>query len=394
DRAAPEDLLARLAELDLDIYDDPGQTEALAAGSFAADDPGETQVLPTMTESDRTEALPAHGAAAAGATVPLAAGSSAAAPVHDLEADDRGVDDGETDDRGAEDLDRTQALPALGENDTRALPASPPSEPSEPATEVLQPVQDRTSVLPVVRDPRDPGAHQHPFQHAPQQHAPEQYAPHQQAGAPGQFHHGYPLAPPPPRRTLLVLLGHAILIGLAAVAPYIALTLLLLLGGASRTWEQSHQALQVRRGRGAGGAGATWMVGLAWPFRFVLNVLQVALVALFPLILGLLLAFSIDAVLFYLGGGTPLPTGAMTAIAMGITVLLTWFGIGGRTLRAGAHRALAAATPDRVWTLLMALLLLGLLAAVIITVLARSVEIDYFPFWTGPRVEDIAFWRR
>lgn len=114
--------------------------------------------------------------------------------------------------------------------------------------------------------------------------------------------------------------------------------------------------------------------------------------ALFPLILGVLVGIAFDAGWTLLRGIAP-PDGAAFALAMSITLLITWVGLGSITTRNGAHRMLDAAAPDRMWGVVVLVLLLLLLGAVLTTVLAREGMVDYFPFSGGPRLGDIAVWR-
>lgn len=199
--------------------------------------------------------------------------------------------------------------------------------------------------------------------------------------------------PPPPRRPLLVWTGHLLIVALAAVAPYVSLALLLVLGATARTWERSHRAVATRRLRGASGAAPLWGAGMAAPFRFLVGLLEIALQALLPLILGLLVGIALDASWTLLQGSPP-PDGVAFATTMAVTLLITWVGLGSRTTRAGAHRMMDAAAPDRIWTVVVAGLLLLLLAAVLTTLLARQGMVDYFPFGGWVRLEDIALWRR
>ena len=402
ERARPEDLLARLAELDLDRYDDPGETEAFEAGP-------------------RTEVLPAVGAAgAAGAATP--------------------TDPGEDEEAAAEGA--TEALPAGGAA-TEALPrqgdrAEPATEalprittPAEPPTEVIPVMDTPTRALPVVPPPAGPvgatgaqaGVHGAPapqqgtpqpmpqqqarpqpvaapwqgpegVQTAPQHTAPQQMPPQQMTPQQMAMQQGVWAAPPaPPRRPLLVWTGHLLLIALAALAPYISLAMLLLLGALARTWERSHRSVASQRMRGSTGAGPLWAAGLASPFRFLQGLLEIVLQALFPLILGLLVGVALDAGWTLLQGTAP-PDGVAFATAMAITLLLTWVGIASRTTRDGAHRMLDAAAPDMLWGGIVLVLLLLLLGAVAFALVTREGMVDYLPFSGGPRLEDIALWRR
>ena len=172
--------------------------------------------------------------------------------------------------------------------------------------------------------------------------------------------------PLPPRRPFLVWIGHLLIVTLAAVAPYAALAVFLLLGALARTWERSHNAVAGKRLRGSTGSGPAWAAGFASPFRFLLGLLEIALQALFPLILGVLVGIALDAAWTLLQGAAP-PDGAAYATAMAVTLLITWVGIGSRTTRNGAHRILDSAAPDRVWTAVVLVLLILLLGAVVFT---------------------------
>lgn len=417
ERATPEELLTGLAELDLDRYDDPGETEALEAGP-------RTAVLPV---------LGADGAPAAGAATPTddAEGTSAAPAAAP---------------QGAEGA--TEALPRVadaGEQPTEALPRY--ATPDDPPTEVIPVTGTPTRALPVVPPSAGPVGAAGPYgaapQHAspygaaasPQRTAPQQYSqPYPQSAptqrpahgggqtAPQQLapQHGvppqqlapqqmapHPMAPPqmapaqgmwaappaPPRRPLLVWTGHLLIVALAALAPYISLGAMLLLGALARTWERSHRSVTAQRMRGATGSGPSWAAGLASPFRFLLGLLEIVLQALFPLILGLLVGLALDAA-WTLVQGSPLPDGVAFATAMAITLLITWVGLGSRTTRDGAHRMLDAAAPDMLWGVIVLVLLLLLLGAVAFALVAREGMVDYLPFPQGPRLDDIALWRR
>src|SRR5690625_7432294 len=68
--------------------------------------------------------------------------------------------------------------------------------------------------------------------------------------SPAMAPYGWAPQPPPPRRPVLVWTGHLLIVALAAVAPYVALAMLLMLGALARTWERSHQAVAGKRLRG------------------------------------------------------------------------------------------------------------------------------------------------
>ncbi|HEX7351684.1 MAG TPA: protein kinase [Brachybacterium sp.] len=413
-RPEPVRMLEQLAALDLTRYDDPGDTELLDAV-------GRTAVLPVaVSEGTASESSPSD------------ATSSGASISHTTTPTPVAEDDGP----------RTEVLPAVGtppEQPTEALPRI--TTPEEPVTEALPVTGAPTMALPVVPpsggpaapppqqmpDPRrspvtQPVAQQHPAQQHPAQQRPpvqqhpapqygygqhpdpqvraqqemqarQQWAPEYPpaAGEPPAAHGPWP--EPPPRRPLLVWIGHLLIVCLAGIAPYASLVVLLLLGAAARTWERSHRSVTTQRMRGATGSGPSWRVGMASPFRFVLGLLEIALQALLPLVLGVLVGIAVDAGWTLLRGTAP-PDGAPFALAIAITLLITWVGLGSATTRNGAHRMLDAAAPDRLWGAVVLVLLLLLLAAVVSTLLAREGMVDYFPFTGGPRLEDIAVWRR
>ncbi|WP_245822538.1 serine/threonine-protein kinase [Brachybacterium avium] len=360
-RPEPAQQLEQLAGLDLTRYADPGDTELLQAG--AADSSQQTAVQNTGGQEPGTTAEPVQDEAE----------RTAALPVNDTSASSE---------------QPTEALPRI---------ATPP----EPATEALPVTGAPTMALPVVPPPHgaEPSA-------APPVQAPVQYsyddgrqaAPrpqHEQAMvAPPQWdpHRPGPWPQPAPRRPLLVWLGHLLIVSLAAVAPYMSLAVLLMLGAMARTWERTHRSVSAQRMRGSTGAGPSWRAGLASPFRAMVALLEITLQALLPLILGALVGIAFDAGWTLLRGIAP-PDGAAFALAMAITLLITWVGLGSATTRNGAHRMLDAAAPDRLWGAVVLVLLLLLLGAVITTVLAREGMVDYFPFPRGPRLDDIAVWR-
>ncbi len=478
-REDPADLLARLEDIDLERFDDPGPTEVLTAGgpdrtqalpvagaataALAAGGAGDatealrggdaTEALPRV-ESDATQALPVTDApqatpvenATATQALPVAdADATQVLPAVDADATQalpRAVSPSPADAEATQalpvtDPDRTQVLPAIGADASRGdariagaerTEAVPTTGTEEPATEVIAPVRADTRVMPAIRDdddivpprsadagpvrraleafpaaasgyqPSAPGYRASPqgypsrdaYAPAPApmaQPAPYGYGPGGQPLAPG----GYAMPVPPPRRPLLVWLGHAVLVALAGVAPYVSLVLLLVLGALARTWERSHRTVAAGRARGKG-TGAAWGAGVASLPRFALGLVEIALTALFPLVLGVLLAVSADAVCHFVLA-RDLPASALTAGAVAVTLLLTWFGIGGRTTRDGAHRMLDAAAPDRVWALVVGGLLVLLLGAVIATAFARGGEVDYIPFSSWPRLDALLPWR-
>lgn len=436
ERPAPEDMIARLAELDLTRYADPGDTELLDAGSrtavlpvVGAGTPGGEQADPTGTASEPTSARAPERASA------TAADATAGAQDQPTE------------------MIPTIATPA--ERPTEALPRI--TTPAEPVTEALPVIGTPTTALPVVPPPPRGAPPSHapqqyaphqaaPQQHAPQQHysppqapphalqglqAPRQQPPRQQApvqerpdqpysysqhsdpqqhvqqaiearqqhpalyppSAAGPMPPNGPWPQPPPRRPLLVWIGHLLIVSLAVIAPYMSLAVLLLLGAFARTWERSHQSFAAQRMRGTTGSGPRWTTGLASPFRFLVGLLEIALQALLPLVLGVLVGIALDASWTLLQGAAP-PDGVAFGTAMAITLLITWVGLGSRTTRNGAHRMVDAAAPDLLWSAVVVVLLLLLLGAVVFTLLARGGAVDYFPFPSGPRLDDIAIWRR
>ncbi|WP_114855184.1 serine/threonine-protein kinase [Brachybacterium sp. YJGR34] len=377
-RPAPEDLLARLADLDLSHYPDPGETEALDAGP-------------------RTAVLPVAGAAAAGA-----ADDTAPEPV-DAEPPTEALPAATTPaEPPTETLPRyeeepvTEALPVT-RTPTRAFPVLPPEPPQRPAPTLQQPVVEHP-VQPFPAPQQQPPRQYAPLQQQQPQPMPPQPMPPQQGlaqpwpqGAPVPGAWGMPV--PPPRRPLLVWTGHLLLIALAAVVPYVALAGLLLLGALARAWERSHQAVTAQRLRGATGSAPLWRAGLASPFRVLQGLVEIVLQALFPLILGMLVGIALDAS-WTLLQGTPPPDGIPYATALTITLLITWVGLGSRTTRNGAHRMLDAAAPDLVWGAVVQVLLLAMLGAVVFTLLTRAGMVDLFPFYAWPSLDDIALWRR
>jgi len=405
-RPEPARMLEQLAALDLTRYDDPGDTELLDAA-------GRTAVLPAAASAGA-----ASDATSSDTTTPNTTTPNTTTPMPAAE------DDGP----------RTEVLSAVAppEQPTEALPRI--TTPEEPVTEALPVTGAPTMALPVVPpsggpaappqqpqpqqmpDPRrspgtQPLAQQHPAQQhpAPQygygQHpdpqvraqqemqARQQWAPGYPPSAGGQVAAHGPWPEPPPRRPLLVWIGHLLIVCLAGIAPYMSLAVLLLLGAAARTWERSHRSVTMQRMRGATGSGPSWRAGMASPFRLVLGLLEIALQALLPLLLGVLVGIAFDAGWTLLRGTAP-PDGAAFALAIAITLLITWVGLGSATTRNGAHRMLDAAAPDRLWGAVVLVLLLLLLAAVVSTLLAREGMVDYFPFTEGPRLEDLAIWRR
>lgn len=421
--AEPTELLGRVGD-DVDDIDDFGQEGPAGSERWEGADRTEAldgaEFFSREAPADRTELLGAG--AGAGEWADGGAGEERASGRWEPRdpADDRTEAIPRIEDDPAV---RTRALPVIEDEPSRRTSRTPsdapdPARQEGPPTEVFAAVRPETAVLPVVRDPQ-PQPTPRQFPPVAQQLPPRQYPQWQETGpqrsasppvdpvlspqhpggavaTPGgypQVPAGYPYLMPsrPPRRTLLVWLGHAALIGVAAVAPYVALALLVVLGAVARTWDRSWRALERGRLRGARG-GAAWGVGLAAPFRLLLGALEIALTALFPVILGLLVAISADAIASYLGHA-PLPSSLLCAGAFAIALLLTWVGIGGRTTRDGAHRMLAAAAPDGLWSLVLGALLVLLIVAVVATALTRGLAVDYFPFGDGPRLESVLPWR-
>ena len=367
---------------------DPGDTDAWAAPQEGAD---RTEVL-AQHPGDRTEV---HGPWEGSADAPRTEALGVAEP-------------------------RTEALPRM-ETPTAAMPVmrhaparpapSAPGAPQHPGTQQYahppqpaRPQQPLYGAAPV--QPAGPGYAAGPVQPAgpgyaapPQQggYGPQQGGygqpygpgPAQQIAPPGYGGYPQPFFPVAPRRRLFAWMGHAALVGLAAVAPFISLFMLLGLGALARTWDRLARGSALRQARGEGGGAVT--ATLSAPFRFLQGLLEVALQALFPLILGVLLGAGIDAVMSL--QGRSLPEAGIFAIAMGTTVLLTWVGIGSRTTRDGAHRMLAAATPDRMWSAIIAALMLVLLFAIAMAILSRGGAVDYIPFFNLPRLTSLLIWR-
>lgn len=480
DRPDPEQMLARLDQLDLQRYDDPEPMEQRAAplegGQRADADHTEVLSLPGVTGSAAVGGAALGGAAfgsaglgASGAGSAARGSSALGTAVPGDAASASGVTGEGTEELPAQaDADRTEVIPVhrddapteaiapvREDSATQALPVV--EDPMrarlrEDRTEAIPTIGPPTAVLPVVREdtppphrgttwppqqaaqpentqatyaspqyappqyasPQDmqardmPAPYAHAQQTQPQQAQP-QYAPPQDGQAPygaaaspygaspyGAPGYGAPAAPTlpsrAPRRPLLVWLGHAVLIALAAVAPVLALAFLLALGTIARTWERSHRALERARARGRTG-GAAWSIGAAGPFRVALGLVEMMLTVLLPSVLGVLVMLAVDAVCFY-ALGSALPASVLYAGAMVVTLLLAWVGIGGRTTRDGAHRMVDAAAPDTVWTLVVGGLLVLLLGAIVSVAYARAGLVDFFPLPVTEHPESLLPWRR
>lgn len=425
DAGAATEVLAPVPSGDALFYDAPfdgrsdattvdAPTEVLGRGSFDDLPEGATEVI--SAGAGATRALPVMGAGPA--TEVLGAIGDPADPTEALPAVDPPwvhPDERRFPDATSRTEQRTEAIDPWE--------ATEPHAAAEPRTEVLRPIGAPTRALPVIPESAanpKPAAQAHHVQPLPQVARPQvpmgaqsqpygasqPYGTPQPQPQPSVSHQGspygaahpaqryaapYALPPRPPRRRLLVWIGHAVLIALAAVVPYVALALMIVLGAVARTWERSHRSAQAALARGR--SSASLGIGIAAPFRALLGVLELVLMALFPLVLGLLLAVCADALMVY-GLQQTLPSGVLFAGAMAVTLLLTWVGIGGRTTRDGAHRMLDAAAPDAVWGAVIAGLVLLLLGAVAAAIAARGGQIDYFPFISGPRLEDLLPWRR
>lgn len=401
DRPDPEDLIHRLARLDLDpatAVDAPakGGSSALGAGGSRDARP----VHPTVERPQRRD----EPAADPMATARLDALDDSAG---DAAADDAG--------EAADEAPRTEVLPVYGheQHPTKALPVVPLESPSAP-------YGANGGVPHGGPVPTQPIHHQQQFQQSYAQQAQFQqvqpaqqvapapaYAPpqHRPVAAPDHLRQGYelqhypnPSAHPgmaapmlPPRRPWLVWLGIVLMTALGAIAPFTAIIVFLLVSALARTWQrtwESGERARARSGR-SGGAGA---VMFALP-RFAVALLESILLAMFPFILGLVFVLAIDAVAFY-GFHAHLPLSWYGAGIVGFTILLCWIGLSSRLTRNGAHRVVDAAAPDGLWTMIMAFLLLALLIAVGVTILARGGTIDYFPFTGMPTFDTLAFWRR
>lgn len=352
-----------------------------------------TQALPldTPEEEPATASFPSSGERTE--TLPRTEGEEALATGERTEALPRIQDD----DPGV----RTRALPVVSEDPDRGQAAG------DPPTEVIATVRPQTAVMPAVQDPGQGWGGSAPMRPAappPVAAPPMRTAPYggvpaahelERRGAPvmqgyPQMPPPYPMAPPPPpRRRVLVWLGHAVLVALAAVAPYVSVLLIVLMGATARVWDRTARSLERARARGTGGA---WGAGAAAPFLFLLGLLEMVLVLLLPLILGLAVAVGADAVSSFVGPG-PLPASLMYGAAVLIALLLAWVGIGGRTTRNGAHRMLAAAAPDAMWSMIIGALLVLLIGAVVATSLARGGDVDHFPFVSLPHLENLLPWR-
>lgn len=391
------------------VADDDALTQPLAGGAGRDEVSPRTEVLSRTEALARTEALPSGGSDDSWT------GSSRG---EDSWGEDswNGGASGRVGDEPA-----TEALPRM-ETPTAAMPVVRPAQ--GPVHQSAQPVHQPQPPVhrpaPVHHAPQQPVQHQYPPQqgYPPQQppdphtYAAQQgYSGHQgyagqqgypaqhgfssqqgypgQLAYPGQMAQPIPAPLPPPRRRILAWLGHLALVGLGAVAPFISLALMLVLGTLARTWERLARGRETRRARGEG--DGTLEAVFTSPFRLLQGLLELVLQAFFPLILGLLLGVGADALLSL--RGSILPESAIFAIAIGTTVLLTWVGIGSRTTRNGVHRMLAAATPDGLWTGVITLLMLVVLAAIAVAILARGGSADYIPFFQLPRLTGFLPWR-
>ena len=456
-RADPHELIHRLATLSLDpdttlpAGEDSTAPAAVPANGHAegaeADDDATAPVGAGVSEhgddlAERDDVAahadaPGHGAASPAWGTPSEGQPTAVLDASDLDAadadsaafDSAAFDPATGDGAGADasaDGPRTELLPAHGDAQrTQVLPAY--AEEANP-TQVMPRVQPDPQVQAVPAEQPEPqpfvaqDGRGHEFRQAeparqPQQHYQQPYQEaysqaHQQPAASTPYGYGsyghnpyaqqqamaqypyspygmLPAAPPAPSRPGLVWLGIALMTGLGAIAPLTALILFILLNALARTWQRTWLAQE--RSRARTGQSSTAAAGaLALP-RFLGALVESILLVIFPVLLALLLVLAVDALASFSGWWVaPAWYGAGATL---LVVLLCWVGLSSRTTRAGAHRVMDATAPDRMWTVILTLLLLALLAAVFVTIAARGGAVDMFPIIGEFPVDQWIPWR-
>lgn len=382
ERAAPEDLIDRLATMDFDApagMESPGDSAVVAAGAVAGGaaehdgvDDTDTREVPVIAEESVTEVLSPFGSDATPTQriAPLTAEETATRPLPVARPEPTEILERRDDPR----RDPTPERGNHGKIGPGVIP-QPSAAPGPLPTPLAAPANLPTRPAPPPM----------PYGGGPIMPAPYGMQPAM-----------LPLPPqlrPAPQRPLLVLLGTLLLIGLGAVSPLTALLLFLLLNAFARAWQRSWVAMTKSRERGAaGGITNAGLIGLALP-RFAWGLIEAILLALFPVIAALVIIVVTDAILGW-GLSIIVPLGVYGAFLLATTVGLCWIGIDGRTTRKGAHRVSDAAAPGTVWTLVLVALLVLLLIAVGFIIANRSGAIDYFPYVGQFRVEDLAPWRR
>lgn len=306
-------------------------------------------------------------------------------------------DEGDTDEWDVADEEPTQVIPVHDETPTAkfapiSTPAAPPTGPAAPHHGGAMPSWQPSDPAPQNLGPSPQGPyHQAPYQAVqPGPYGAQGY------GVPPQ---GFMPAPvpyhlrEPERRTVLVLLGMVLFTAFGALVPLAALILLVLMTAFARTWQRSWIAKEKGQDRGKGaGSITTAAVLLAVP-RYIGALLEALLQALIPVIVTAGVLLAIDAALVWLTH-FQVHYAIYAGVLVGLTTLSLWWGIGARTTRFGGHRLVHAAAPSGLWTAVIAVLLIVLIAAVCFTIASRGGTIDYFPYVGEFRLEDISPWRR
>jgi serine/threonine protein kinase len=148
------------------------------------------------------------------------------------------------------------------------------------------------------------------------------------------------VGPVRPTGTLLGVL--AALTGVSAVAPLGALAIAVLLMVVARTVDRTATAMWRRRQDAGRRSGDVAVAVVALPWRLVQSVVSTALMIVLPLLVGVSVAFILDADVQRQGSmapGTPNTPGALAAAGLS-TLLTAWWGPGSGSLRRGS-RAMA-----------------------------------------------------
>ncbi len=170
------------------------------------------------------------------------------------------------------------------------------------------------------------------------------------------------------------------LAALATILPVAAVLGALCWSALARTADRSVTSVTMRRiERGARGHDVPLAVVLS-PIHLLAGTLSALLTALLPLVLGVAGVFAATAMLGTAQGYVPAPTSALPlAGGMLVTLLTSWWGIGGTSLRRGSRSLVRGLAPGRAGAVIVSLLLLTAAAYLAIRSQASLHELSWWP---------------
>jgi len=182
--------------------------------------------------------------------------------------------------------------------------------------------------------------------------------------------------------TLLALLVGVL--GVAAVWPLVAIGVVAAWSWGARFTDRSITSVVMRRQEHGRRRRDVPLAIVASPWHGVVSALAMVLTMLIPAVVAIGSTFFIALAVATVAGGEPAPASSLPLVAGGLLgLLMSWWGVGGASLRRGSRSLVRAVAPGRATTdfVVATLVLMG--AGLAAWAWVRHGQLDWWPWSSG-----------